>query len=100
MRSEYSNIHKMLEDLEQNKFVDIEKSDKKNFDCTKTMNLLIGQLHPSPHDEDEDMWWQDLYRGVQFFDDVNEGQALDWALVVQARRLEIEYFKKMGVYTK
>ena len=40
-----------------------------------------------------------LYEGADFFDDVT-GAPLNKKLATEARRLEIEYFRKMGVYTK
>ena len=40
-----------------------------------------------------------LYDNVDFFDDVT-GKALDHDRAVEARRLEIEFFRKMKVYTK
>ena len=39
------------------------------------------------------------FEGMEAFDDVT-GQALDPALMVQARKDEIEYFRSMGVYEK
>ena len=43
--------------------------------------------------------YYDLYRGCDFVDDVS-GQPLDKDLAVMARKLEIDVFKSMGVYTK
>ena len=40
-----------------------------------------------------------LYEDCEFIDDTT-GVPLDKELAIQARRLEIEYFRKMGVYTK
>ena len=40
-----------------------------------------------------------LYEGLEFVDDVT-GAPLDKNKAIQARRLEIEYFREMGVYTK
>ncbi len=40
-----------------------------------------------------------LYTDQEFMDDVHGG-TLDKKLAVHARRVEIEYFRKMGVYTK
>ena len=55
--------------------------------------------HPTPH-SNEDEWWNDLYRGVDFYDDVKNYQPLMKETVIAARRLEIDFFKKMGVYSK
>ena len=35
-----------------------------------------------------------------FIDDVHDGKVLNKEGVIRARRLEIEFFKKMGVYEK
>ena len=40
-----------------------------------------------------------LYEGLEFVDDVT-GAPLDKDKAVQARKLEIDYFRQMGVYTK
>ena len=42
---------------------------------------------------------QELYDGIDFFDDLS-GSALDKDLMIEARRLEMEFFRRMGVYTK
>ena len=55
---------------------------------------------PSPHEEEDSGWWENLYEGLEFYDDVNGFQHLNKKLVIDARKKEIEYFKKMGVYTK
>ena len=41
----------------------------------------------------------ELYDGKSFMDDVHGGE-LDKAMAIKARRVEIDYFKRMGVYTK
>ena len=53
----------------------------------------------SPHADAVDERLKSLYADVEFFDDVNGGQ-LNKELVVQARKLEMAFFQKMGVYTK
>ena len=50
-----------------------------------------------PHLEDPD--WQALYRDGYFVDDV-KGGTLDKEQVIQARKLEMTFFRKMGVYRK
>ena len=40
-----------------------------------------------------------LYAQMEFYDDV-KGGPLDRARVTEARKLEMQYFNKMGVYTK
>ena len=52
-----------------------------------------------PHDEMEDVWRQ-FYHGFSFLDDMSGYKELDINIVISARRLEMEYFKKIGVYRK
>ena len=53
----------------------------------------------SPRDENAEMErWRMMYEGMDFWDDVNDWKPLNWDLPVQARKLEMEFFKKMGVY--
>ena len=37
---------------------------------------------------------------MKFWDDVNDWKPLNWELAAQARKLEMEFFKKMCVYKK
>ena len=41
-----------------------------------------------------------MFEGMGFWDDVNDWKPLNWELAVQARKLEMKLFKKMGVYKK
>ena len=41
-----------------------------------------------------------MYEGMEFWDDVNDWQPLNWETAVHARKLEMEFFKKMGVHKK
>ena len=45
------------------------------------------------------MGFENLYAQMEFWDDVKGGH-LDRAQVIEARRLEMAYFKRMGVYSK
>ena len=54
-----------------------------------------GEAHPHEAPIDFDR----LYAEMEFFDDVRGGGP-DRDKVISARRLEMEYFKKMGVYSK
>ena len=55
----------------------------------------------SPLDEDAEMkLWRMMCEGVELWDDVNDWKPLKWELAAQARKLEMELFKKMGVYKK
>ena len=51
----------------------------------------------SPHEDEQ---WRELYENVEFTGDVNGGNALDNDKVKAARRLEMQFFKKMGVFEK
>ncbi len=56
--------------------------------------------HAVPPDEESDLWWyRQLYQDVEFEDDVRGGK-LDKELMIKARRAEIQFFNKLGVYTK
>ena len=59
--------------------------------------MQILEKMESPH---EDERWRGLYENVEFTDDVNGGNALDKDKVIAARRLEMQFFKKMGVFEK
>ena len=48
----------------------------------------------------DDQQWEDLYWNVVFTHDVNQVQVLDKDKVMKARMLEMDFFKKMGVYEK
>ena len=66
---------------------------------------LLAQLGPTtealtpPHEEAGTTDVGELYRDCDFYDDVT-GVQLDKALTVKARKEEVSYFKKRGVYTK
>ena len=70
-------------------------------DATLEINALMSVCgHPSPHaGEDPGIWAEELYAGREFFDDVT-GHSLNHGLAVEARKLEMQFFRKMGVYTK
>ena len=51
---------------------------------------------PSPHEEVD---FEALYAGGWFVDDV-KGGILDRGKVIEARRLEMDFFKRLGVYRK
>ena len=62
----------------------------------KLMNIQAKMEEMNPPEEDP---MAHLYTDMDFVDDVS-GQMLDKSMATKARRLEIEYFKQMGVYTK
>ena len=59
--------------------------------------MQILEKMESPHEDEQ---WRELYENVEFTDDVNGGNALDKDKVIAARRLEMQFFKKMGVFEK
>ena len=68
-------------------------------DITSEIECLMSiekAVHKHPHDDPEN---GELYSGREFFDD-NTGKELDFNLAVQARRLEMKFFRDMKVYTK
>ena len=69
----------------------------KEMDVSSIMNLIGESERESPHEDDD---WQKLYAGVKFYDDLNAGDEISKDKVMEARKLEMKLFKKMGVYTK
>ncbi len=61
-------------------------------DITEEINSMLKH----PHDEDPHVT---LYQEFDFVDDVS-GKPLNHSLATEARRLEIEFFRKMQVYEK
>ena len=60
----------------------------------KNITKVINQLLPAdPHSEDE------LYNDFDFYDDVS-GRALNKKLAIEGRKVEMSFFKRMGVYEK
>ena len=73
--------------------------------CNETVNRqtdisdFIGAL--SPHEDDNDLEeWMHMYHDMEFFDDMNGMKHLDKKQVVAARKLEMEFVRKMRVYKK
>merc|ERR1712086_474798 len=92
--SERRKLNAMLNHLEFN---------KETFDRRMDISNLIGALDEeiSPHDEAEEMErWRMMYDGYDFFDDMNEFKKMDREEVIKARRVEMQFFKNMGVYVK
>ena len=52
---------------------------------------------PTPHEEAD--LWAELYKDVSFYDDIT-GYAMDQEKAIAARKLEMDFFRKMNVYTK
>ena len=72
-------------------------------DVSRVMRVMVkkelDREFETPH-EDDHVKWENLHRDCKFFDDVNGHKELDWSSVVEARKLEMAFFKKMGVYLK
>ena len=92
--SERRKVNAMLNQLEFN---------KETFDRRMDISNLIGALDEemSPHEEAEEMQrWRMMYDGYDFYDDMHEFKKMDREEVIKARRTEMQFFKKMGVYAK
>jgi len=97
--SERRKLNAMLNHLEWNRGVESQET----FDRRMDISSLIGALDEeiSPHDEAEEMErWRMMYDGYDFFDDMNEFKKMDREEVIKARRVEMQFFKNMGVYVK
>ena len=66
--------------------------------ATGQVGSVAGE-RPTPHSE-EMSWWRGLYSDKEFLDDMNGFVNLDKEMVIAARKLEMDYFRKMRVYTK
>ena len=55
-------------------------------------NTRVVELTP-PHEPEGDARFGSLYSGCEFYDDVS-GEQLDHGLTTQARKVEIDFFKK------
>ena len=64
---------------------------------TKEIKTIIEDQFPSPHEEAQMQQWKLLYEGVEFHDDMNGYKPLVKEMLVNARTLEMEYFRKMRV---
>ena len=78
--------------------VGIEADARHARNCTIEMRNMVQAMIkadecPHPH-FDDDSFWKDLYRDVESIDDGNSGQYLDKSRVIEARKLEIEHFRK------
>ena len=74
------------------------------FEIGPTVERLMAvhaklDLVEPPHEKDGTTRFQSLYEGLEFADDVT-GFHLNKELAVQARKVEIDFFKARGVYTK
>ena len=62
--------------------------------------LEMHEQHPHEQEAAKDRATMGyLYGGGDFYDNIS-GKWLDKDLAIEARRLELEFFREMGVYTK
>ena len=79
-------VTKMLLDLEFGKMKDHHE------DVTSIVEKLADRKDMcTPHDDEK---WADMFRDTVFVGDVNGGNELDKHLVIEARKTEMEFFKK------
>lgn len=102
-RTEYCSIERMMNDLgsQDDELRRVSFKSGVSWDCTSTMKNLMkveSELR-NPQEEDDQGFGEQLYSNVVFMDDVHGGE-LDWHKVIKARMLEIEYFRKMGVWER
>ena len=96
--SRYGGSKQKLEHMLMKLEMIYDKKDTKTLDVTEVVSKLAEREDmETPHDDEK---WNDLYKDVTFYDDVNEGKELDKDMVMKARKLEMKFFKKMGVYKK
>ena len=61
--------------------------------------VVVDEKVEPPHEQDAPIDFGHIYEGYDFYDDVS-GSKLDHGMAVQARRAEMEFFKRRGVYSK
>ena len=77
----------------------------KVFDITRPFGKLMAlqqkaeELMEEYESPPEENYFEEIYEGLEFVDDVT-GEPLERAEAIKARKLEIKFFKQMGVYTK
>ena len=77
-----------------------ERLEKQGVDNTRPASPGSETFTPTaPEEEDDLRWYRQLYENAEFKDDVRGG-ALGKELMIRARRAEIQFFKKLGVYNK
>ena len=80
------------------------RAQAEQFDLGPTLESLMEvkkalEVAEPPHETDGDFNFRKVYEGAEFYDDVT-GVLLDRELALKARKVEIEFFKARGVYTK
>ena len=97
-------IQEVMKDLEVNDsfgYIGDKGPSRKPVDVSMIIQAVMEMEECSPHEseESEKRRWRDLYDEVEFYDDVKDAW-LDKEEVIKARKLELEFFRKMGVYRK
>ena len=82
-------------------FVDKEHNEEKSMDITRILCAVAAAERRSLHEEEweEKLRFEALYEEMEFTDDAHGGW-LPKAEMIEARRLEKGFFRKMGVYRK
>ena len=73
-----------------------------SIDIAAILAAVAESVKRSPHEEDweEQLRYAALYQDKVFIDDVHIGRLLPHGEIIKARRLEMDFFRKMGVYHK
>lgn len=66
-------------------------------DYTEALGCAKGAAEKYEHPHEPEVNWSELYSSGYFVDDV-KGGTLNREMVIEARKLEMAFFKKMGVY--
>lgn len=98
-RSERKKFEGMISALERGQ---VDEPRRKCSDVTGVINAVSELEGCSPHEaeEQERARWEELYWGQEFYDDLHEFKHLYREQVIKARMLELDIFRKMGVYQK
>ena len=78
-----------------------EPNTRKVCNVTAWIHAVIGNsaTHPTPHDDEDQAWWEKLYEGTDFIDDVNGYRELNKKLVMEARKKFLAGGVLMGATT-
>ena len=84
-----------------NVILDLELNRKSNKGCKQEITDIIQKISEretmTPHNDDN---LEEMCENMTFYDEVNGGKKLNEKMVIEARRLEVEFFEKMGVYKR
>ena len=89
----------LQQELDQEKWVEhiYQKADASGW--MNQLMAVVEKLEVPPSDEDDIGRYNDLYSGLDFIDDLT-GEPLEKETLIAARKLEMDFFKKRGVYRK